>query len=210
MQKGTVLNLKHLNTSILFFKKNWCMLTLTLFFILGLLFGSFLFSENKDFLEFTQAISKSYLKVRFEQEFLSVLKSSILINLIFLLLIFILGSSVTGVTFVPLIFSINGIYFGSIAAYIFSQYALKGIAFNAIVLIPPTVITVIFLLLGGRQSMYFSLSLTKITLPQTAPKNLSYAFKSYCIYYIFLIIPIIISALLDAWLSKRLLPYFNF
>lgn len=210
MQKGTVLNLKHLNSIFLFLKNNWCLITLTIMFLIGLSIGTLVSKDNSKTLDFLKLITDSFLMLRINGNFLTIFLSSVLITLIFLVLVFIFGTSVTGITFIPLIMCIRGILFGSLSTIICSDFSLKGIAFNAIVLIPPTVISVIFLIIAAGEAIRYSLLVTKITLPDTMPKNLAIPFRNYCRKFLILILPTLISALLDAWLSIKLISYFNF
>lgn len=210
MHKGKVLNLKHLNSIFVFFKNNWCLISLTIMFLIGLIIGTFISKDDSKTLDFLNWITDSFLKLRINGNLLTVFLNSLLITLIFLALVFIFGTSITGITFIPLIMCLRGVLLGSLSTIICSEFSLKGVAFNAIVLIPPTVISVIFLIIAAGESIRYSLLVAKITLPDTTPKNLALPFRNYCRKFLILILPTLISALLDAWLSTRLVSFFNF
>ena len=78
---------------------------------------------------------------------------------------------------------------------------MKGIAFNAVLIIPSAFVFVIALLLASRESMRFSILIAKISLPGSASVNLSFDFKNYCGRYLFIVLIALASALTDAVLS---------
>lgn len=209
MSKGTILNFKKLNNSFIFLKNNWCILLLTALFIIGITAGTFLNNSKSNFSAFFDSYSNDFLKLRILKNFFEIFTDSFLTSFIFILLIFLFGTSVTGPVTVPLVVMLRGMIFGSLVGNIYSQFELKGITFNAVILIPSTLITVIFLLIAAKESMQFSLQIIDITLPNSAPKNLSFQFGRFCKRQLILVVPIIFSAILDAWLSTKLIPYFD-
>lgn len=209
MQKGRVVNLGRLKSVIDFLKTNWCLLTLSISFVLGLLFGTLYSGGNTNFAKLCAKITDSFIELRSSAEFFEIFKDSFLMNSAFLISIFIFGISITGVTLVPIIMFFKGLHFGSLASIIYSDFALKGIAFNALILIPPSVVFVIFLIISSKSAMRLSLSLIAVTLPNNTPKSFSFLFNKYWKQHIILIIPIIIAALMDAWLSVNLISHFD-
>lgn len=209
MQKGTVINLSNFKNIFSFFKSNWCLLILTFSLLFGLIFGIFTFNEDNSFSKTLLGFTESFISNRFSENYIKIFTSSFFLSFAFILGIFIFGTSVTGVTLVPILVAFRGILLGTLIGNIYFEYSLTGIAFNALIIIPPAVITIIFMLISARDAMRFSLLVIGITLPETATKNLSIKFKSYCQRFILLILPIIFAALLDAWLSTKLISFLN-
>lgn len=209
MHKGTVVNLGQFNNLFAFLKNNWCLITLTISFLFGVTFGIFTVQNGNQLSEFFIRLAESFITLRTEREFLSIFLNSLYTNISFLILILIFGTSVTGITLAPILISARGCLFGAIAGVFYSEYSLKGIALNALVLIPPTIIAVIFLIVSAREAMKLSLTVIAITLPESKPKNLSFHFGAFCKRSLILIIPIIFSALLDGWLSIKLISFLD-
>lgn len=209
MHKGTVVNLKSFNSVFVFLKKNWCSILLSLCFVLGISFGTFNAEENEKLNYLAKNYLIHYMSARTEGSFFTVFSASLLLSAAFLIIIFAAGTSVIGVTLVPILTMLRGVIFGALVSILYSQYELKGIAFNALILIPPTLISVLMMIFAGRESILFSLKVIHITLPQSTPENLSYSFGFYCKRYLIYLIFTLVSALLDGWLSIKLISFFN-
>jgi len=209
MNKGKVINLKNFNSILVFSKNNWCLLTLTFCLILGLISGTLLYKYSGFFYKLSGDFTKMFLELRISGSFLKVFGNSFLLSFIFLLLNFIFGTSVAGITLVPLILVARGVLFAMTACEFYARYALIGIAFNTLYLIPSNLLSILFLIFSSKLSLLLSITVAKITMPKTTPKNLAFYFSDYCKKYLIFSIPAVISALLDATLSLKLLPYFN-
>ena len=210
MQRGTVVNLKHFKIGFDFLRQNWKLILLTLCFIVGIILATF--SANKSGYIFKQLklASQNFIELRLSKDFLKIVLKSFLIDFGFLLAIFVLGSSVNGITLVPIIIGIKGYLLGNLIGYIYSVYELKGIAFCALIVIPPSIITVICLFVFSKFAMCFSLRVISVTMPNTLNKNLNLQFKQFVKLLFINLLPIIFSALCDGWLSIKLVPYLKF
>lgn len=209
VQKGRVVNLSHLNKVFSFLHINCYIITLTVICISGITLGIMGIKFNHNFFDFFKNYTESYLTLRSEGTFFQIFSNSLFLNFAFSLLIFIFGTSVTGITLAPILVLIRSLIFGALSGLIYTDYALKGIALNAMILIPPTVIAMIFIILSAKEAMKLSLVLIGQTLPEIKPKNLSFIFGRYCIKNLILFIPIIISSALDSWLSIKLISFFE-
>ncbi len=209
VQKGRVVNLSHLNKVFSFLHINCYIIALTIMCILGIALGIFGTKFSDRFLDIFKSYTENYLLLRSEGTFFRIFSNSLLLNFSFSLLIFIFGTSVTGITLAPILVLLRSLLFGALSGIIYADYSLKGIALNALILIPPTVIAVIFIILSAKEAMKLSLVLIGQTLPESKPKNLSYNFSRYCVKNLLLFIPIIISSILDGWLSIKLISFFE-
>ena len=210
MQRGTVVNLKHFKIGFDFLRQNWKLILLTLCFIVGIILATF--STNKSGYIFKQLklASQNFIELRLSKDFLKIFLKSFLIDFVFLLAIFVLGSSINGITLVPVIIGIKGYLLGNLIGYIYSVYELKGIAFCALIVIPPSIISVICLFNFSKFAMCFSLRVISVTMPNTLNKNLNLQFKQFVKLLFIYLLPIIFSALCDGWLSMKLVPYLKF
>lgn len=200
MKKGTVLSLKNLKFTD-FMAKNNILVILILLFILGLAAGTFSGSKISVLSEYSDDYLKRFISERTNATFFSVTLNSFMGSALTLLLTFAAGTSMLGVILVPTIFLLRGVLYGSVSALLYSEYSVKGIAFNAVLIIPAAIVFIISLILSSRESIKFSLIIAKMTLPGSPSPNLSADFKNYCGRYLFICLLVLASALVDAVLS---------
>lgn len=200
MKKGTVLSLKNLNFTD-FMAKNNILVILVILFVLGLFAGTFSGSKINALSEYSEDYLKRFISERTNAAFVSVTLDSFMGSALTLLLTFAAGTSMLGVILVPAIFLLRGALYGTVSAILYSEYSVKGIAFNAVLIIPAAIIFIIALILASRESIKFSLVISKMTLPGSPSVNLSIDFKNYCGRYLFICLLVLASALVDAVLS---------
>ncbi len=204
MQKGRVLKLKNFGI-IEFFKNNTFLLTVTFIFTVGFFIGIFTVDGFFSLKDYSDNYIKDYIALRLESSFFNILLHSLVNYLAVLFILFVLGASFFGVITVPVAIFAKGMLNGGVSAYLYSQYGLKGIAFNAVIIIPPTIVFLIILLISSRESVKFSLKLSSLTLSKTLPFNMSEDFKDYTIKYSILAACTFICSLLDAIISSGLI-----
>ncbi len=207
MQRGTVINLGQFKNSINFFRKNWCILLLTLMFILGLIAGSVIFKRNDTVAEWTVSYAENFLNLRENGSFWAIFFNSFMVSFGYYLINSVLGTSIIGVTTVPFVISVRGGTLGCLMSAIFAKHSLKGIVINALAVVPSSAISVLFMLISAKEAMRFSSTVIKITMPNSQPRNLSPAFTCFLRKNSILIIPIVLSALLEAWLSAKTMSF---
>lgn len=208
MQKGRVLSLRSFGI-LEFFKTNSFLLTVTLVFTVGFFIGIFL-ENNFSFLKtYSQDYITDYILIRSSASFGRVFIHSLFEFLSVLFLLFLLGASLFGVVTVPSVLIIKGVLQGGVMAYLYSAYSLKGIAFNAVIIIPPILIFLIIMIFGSRESIRLSLKFSSLTLPKTLPINLSDDFKDYTLKYFVLALSTVVCALIDAIISTGLIKHFT-
>lgn len=208
MQKGRVLSLRRFGIAE-FLNKNMFLISILSFLVLGMVLGVFLFDNISTLNEYSAEYLAEYIEQRTNVAFLKMLLDSFVDALAVLFIFFILGASLFGVITVPLAITLKGFLQGAVTAYIYSHYGLKGIAFNAVIFIPSSIIFLIVLLLAGRESIKFSLKITSLTLPKTMPLNLTFDFKKYSTKYLLYVFLSFLSAFIDSVLSVGLMKYFS-
>lgn len=200
MKKGTVLSLKNLKFTD-FMAKNNILVILIFLFVLGLAAGTFSGLKIIVLSKYSDDYLKRFISERTNATFFSVTLNSFMGSALTLLLTFAAGTSMLGVILVPTIFLLRGVLYGSVSALLYSEYSVKGIAFNAVLIIPAAIVFIISLILSSRESIKFSLIIAKMTLPGSPSPNLSADFKNYCGRYLFICLLVLASALVDAVLS---------
>ncbi len=209
MKTSRVVSLKNLGF-LNYIVKNRVIIILCITFVLGITAGVFSYSGSNTAQRLAENTFSFFISNRQGRSFFAVLFTSFLTNAAVLIVCYLCGTSLMGVIAVPLFIALCGFWYGNFSAFLYSGYALKGIAFNAVVLLPPVLIFFICLTFSARESIGFSLLLAKTTLPKSRPINLCIDFKNYCGRYLLLSIIAIVSALADALLTKTLLRFFQF
>jgi len=205
MQIGKIINLKGYNKIFIFLKENCVLLILLIFFILGLCVGIFSFKGFEEFAAYSQKSYEEYINLRVEQDFFGIVFKSFFDSFTYICLTFILGCCVFGVAIIPFSAFLSGLEYGGLLALLYSEYTLKGIAFNTVAVLPSAVIFLTGLILSARESIWFSLKFIRLTFPKTQPLNLSADFKYYFGRYLKFTVIIIVSALLDGFISCNFL-----
>lgn len=209
MKASRVVSLKKLGI-FNYFLKNRIILILCVSFIIGITIGVFAFTNSDLSKQLANWVFTNLFPNRESKTFITLFISSMMLYALFLIVCFLCGTSLMGVVVVPLFVIFCGFLYGDLSAFLYSRFALKGIAFNAVILLPPTLIFFICLTFAAKESVDFSLRLAKTTLPKSRPINLAYDFKNYCGRYLLLASVVLFSSLTDALLSKMFLHHFNF
>ena len=139
MKRSTVLNLRQIGITD-FLNKNKIFLLMAITFAVGCIAASFIYPENKKLQGIISDYFLNFLSHRIDKKFFNVFISSFLELAFYMLVIFLGGSSMFGVVLIPFIVLIRGLYYGGFSALLYSEFALKGVAFNALVFIPPALI----------------------------------------------------------------------
>ena len=200
MRKGKVLSLKNLKFTE-FIAKNNILAVLVILITAGIAVGIFTESKLQVLSRFSASYVERFVALRSGESFLSVALSSFMSSALVLLALFAAGTSMLGVILVPFLAALRGVFYGGVSALLYSEYSVKGIAFNAVLIVPSAFVFVIALLLAARESMRFSLLIAKMSLPGAPSVNLSFDFKNYCGRYLFIALIALASALTDAVLS---------
>lgn len=200
MQKGKVLSLKNLKFKQFLFKNN-LLAVLVILITAGIAVGIFCEAKLQVLSDYSVGYVERFVALRSGESFIAVALSSFMTSAFVLLVFFAAGTSMLGVVIVPFLAVLRGVFYGGVSALLYSEYAVKGIAFNAVLIIPSAFIFVIALLLASRESMRFSLLIAKMSLPGSASVNLAFDFKNYCGRYLFIMLIALASALTDAVLS---------
>ena len=209
MNRGRVVNLSGVRV-LEILKTNAYSLICFLFLILGVIGGLILFDDFKWLTNFCEKFFSNYLSDRQNASYFKIVITSYLQHLLLFLTIFIFGTTLFGVVLVPTSLSFCGFFYGAGVAYLYSNFALKGVAFNAVIFLPPVILFLLFLVFASKHAMVFSLNIARLTLPDTLGQNLFISFKTYAMNLLFLVLGAVSSSLIDALISISLLKFFEF
>lgn len=210
MQIGKVINLRNCGEALSFFKKNKTVIILLIIFSIGFFIGTVSLENFEGFKDFFILRLEDFSALRAQGNIIKISFDSFLFYISVIVLAFIIGSSILGMVFLPLLIVFCGTYYGSLITLLYSEYSFKGVAFCAIILLPSTVIFAVSLILATIESFGFSLRIAKLTLPKTIPASLYYDFKIYCVRYLFLGFLVLFAALLDGIICHYFFDSFNF
>lgn len=209
MQVGRVLNFKGLNKTLMFFKNNKYSIILTLFFLAGLFYSAYLFEEGSSLEKIFENYITDTVFSRTDKSFFNVFINSFFRFMLFVLLVFVFGSSMFGIIFIPFIILIAGFIYGNLASVLYSEFELLGISFFAVILLPSAVIFILTLIFSAKESIKFSLKLAKLSFPAVPPSNLYLDFKLICTRFLLFVFYIFLAAIIDAFISHNFLERFS-
>lgn len=128
------------------------------------------------------------------------LKSAIIENLIFIILVWILGMSIIGVIFNIFFIYMKGFMIGfSISSFILT-YKYKGIIASIIYAFPTSIINIIVALILGSYSIIFTINLWKVIFMKDKNYNTGRFFKKYLLILGITTILVMLSSVTESYL----------
>lgn len=192
-----------------FLGRNNVLLFLTGIFAIGILCGCLLYSSSEPIKDLGENWFSAFLSRREKTGFFNVLLSVFWSLIPFQLACFFCGTSVVGSVVTPIVVALNGFFTGLLTAYSFAEYALLGIAFNGLIIIPSGVISAVGFLLCAKEAISFSTMLFKFSMPSSGGGQFYSDFKKYVIKNILFLVVLLVSAVLDAIISGAALKLFK-
>ncbi len=209
MRKSAIVNLNS-SKFVTTFKQNYLVIIFSVVYVLGIILGTFFVSKNTSISAVTSDTFSDYLISRQSVGFFKIFLTSFSDLLPFALAVFLCGTSLVGVALIPVALAFKGITLGAFSGYLYSTYLLKGIAFNALMLIPTNLIAAVALIVCGRISFDFSLVLIRASIPRGQSVNLYNNFQTYCKSFAISLVFFVLSALIDALMSVGFMKLFTF
>lgn len=209
MRPGGVVSLKRLN-KFGFLQKNKLLFFMCIVFVVGIAIGSLSVTRGTRAANFASYLFERYFTRRHELKFFGIFTAALAKNLLSSLIFFILGASIIGVIASPIFCVILGMYFGGVASYVYSQFALQGVAFNSVILVPSALAFCACSFFAAKESFEFSTVLLKLTMPKSRPLNVSAEFKIFCGRVLIISLCYAAAALIDAAVSVLFIRYFGF
>ncbi len=209
MRRSTIVNLntsRFLNT----LKHNYLVIIFTVVFVLGIVFGAIWVSRNDTINSIASENFSGYMAVRNDSGVFKIFIASFFNLLPFALLIFLCGTSLVGIALTPIAVCYKGFQYGVMAGYLYKTFLLKGIAFNALMLIPCTIVAAMGLIVSGKLAFNFSYILAKVSIPRGQAVNLYSFFQNYCKQFSLTLLIFTLSAAIDAIMSAAFMNFFTF
>lgn len=208
MQRGKVLNLSRLRFTEVLFKNKLLIISLAVF-LAGIIFGIISVGKYKNLTDFSAGFITDFMDLRNTEKFSKILLSSFFRSIAVLIVFAVFGTSMFGVVTAPFLLSVIGVIYGNITAYLYSEFALKGIAFNAVIFLPSVIVFLIVLLLASKEAVNFSLKISSLTFSKSGLYNLTLEFKKFLISFLLFISAALVSSFIDAVISCSFIKYFQ-
>lgn len=209
MRKGIIVNLKRFKV-LDYVTHNKIFIMLSIFFIIGVTLGSTALSKNSWIAQNTKLLFEEFISVHQKCAFIKKFFSCLTHYIVVLVLYFLSGASLLGIAVTPFITVWQGIFVGSIISFLYASHGLMGIAFNAIIFIPPVSIFVVCCFFAARYSIDFSLGIAKLIMPKCRPVSLFINFKNYCSKYLIITGIAVICSFIEIILNILFLKFFSF
>lgn len=138
-------------------RNNRALVFLSVLLLCGMVFGAiFARSAGSGALEKLDFLFLSNYKARISQPWTSVFMASLASSFVFILFCFLCGLSMWGMFCIPAIPFFRGFGLGLTSGYLYAAYGLKGILFNALVIIPGAFVCILSILFAAREGIQFS------------------------------------------------------
>jgi len=189
------------------FKKNKSLLTfVSILLIIGLITGSLfitILNENDKKLVL-ETITKYFNQIKLEQvDFVYILRTSFISNVIYILFIWLLGISILGIILILFFIFIKSFILGFSISSIIYKYNFKGILLSISYIFPHHIINTIIICFISIYALKVSLSLIQVILTKKQI-NFKIIMRKYLGVLLISIIFIIISSLIETFIT----PYF--
>ena len=195
-----------------FITQNKLLVFLSLVLLCGIFWGSNIEELMKN--QTVENITSMFLndfKNRASQPIFFVFISSLSSVFLFILVSFFMGLSIWGFLFVPLIPFFRGLSIGLVQNYLYSQYGLKGLLFQLIILFPGIFISSIAILLMAKESMLISQTFSNILIFRSNSKfEKKSDLKTYIIKVGIILSIALGSVVIDMFLNFFFLRFFQF
>ncbi len=171
--------------------------------IASIFIGCFIFKNNQ--IEYITEICKNFITNFQISTYFEVLMSCLKLDILFLLIMFFIGTSIIGVplTCIPIIIRCS--FVGYLSSYMYCEYDLKGILFSLTLLYPLFVITTTSLIYSANESIYMSKYIFNTLTKKNTADNIS--IRLYLIRYAILfginVVCIAVNSLLIVMLAGK-------
>ncbi|MBR1779071.1 MAG: hypothetical protein IJ758_01010 [Clostridia bacterium] len=196
----------------IFARQNKILVILASILLLGIFFGAIIgdIIKNQTVEDITSLFLNNY-KNRENQPIFYAFISSLSSIFLFILATFLIGLSAWGFTLAPFMPFFRGLSIGLIQNYLYSQYGMKGILFQILVLLPGIFISSIAILLMAKEAMIISYSFSnRLIFKERSRFDREVDIKTYIIKVGYVLSIALLSVIVDSFLNFLLLRFFHF
>ena len=195
------------NIKEIILKKKIILVGVGIVLVLGLLFGSIYITilsndDKKELLNNITIYFNNFKSISFQDK-LNIFKESFIKNIIYFILIWLLGISVIGFPIILIMIFYKSFLLGFSIASIFAKYKLSGLYKIIIYIFPSRIILLILAVFLACLSINLSNKLVNSTL-----KKKSFNFNTYMGKYFFVLLICIIACVITSLIDAFIMPLF--
>ncbi len=207
MKHSTVLYLNRFKT-ISTIKENSSVIAFTFLFIISLFAGCLFFSAGKTDL-LSEVLLKTCVTQKISQPFFTVFLLTLVTEIVFLMLIYLFGTSLIGIAFIPVVIITKGFLLGILLGNLYLNFKFQAIAYNLIIIIPASCVSVLALITGACNSLNLSYCLGKLLISEGQSENKP-QLKKVALQFFGLLAIIVFSALIQSLMFVAFVNFFEF
>lgn len=200
----------HLGSSKIFLmiRENFIIVIFTLFFIFGVLLACVLF-DNNCLIKEAGLLTNFFVTSKSDNTFIGIFLSSFLLSFSFLFIVYLFGTSLLGIAFIPVIVSLRGFIIGLLLSDLYSSGTLNALIINLLTIIPGAIVSVLALICASSRCLNLSYSLGKLSIGDGQALH-KIDIKRYLSGFSILAFVTIVSALFEAFMSIAFRNFFDF
>jgi len=180
-------------------------------FICGLILGVLTIrNDHTELNNLLESFCVNYISGKSEKTILECLLETSLLIFLIPLCSFIVGLCAIGGPIIIAIPTVVGIIVGMATGILYSQYALQGLGYSALIIMPAAAIVIGTLLKCCNESINMSLEIIYLMLGGSKGATKTNEFKEYCLRYLVLCVPFLLSAVLNTVCFKLFGGLFSF
>ena len=192
-------------------KDNRCFLISLLVLIIGMLFGAVYVGRAYEMGGYFETEFIKYLEVRTSSSFINLFFKFYFNGLVFLVIMLFSSIGMPGIAFVPAVLFFKGFGTASFLGLLYRNYRLTGLAFANLVVVPPFVCFGFLMCVFAAKCLPLSLGFIKVLKTESyKPFDLRLQLIKTLRTFLFCVLFLILSALLEALLSIGFLRFFEF
>lgn len=178
-------------------------------FIIGFMIGvTIVRTNNIVFLDRTLTLFRNYTEVKAKQSIFSNFGNALFKSMILLIITYTASLCAVGTPFLYFIPWSYGVIIGLISAYLYTEFALKGIGYCALLIYPYVLFNLTILIISGSAGLDLSSNLLKHIIEPESDTRIS--FRSFNLRYVAFILSACVAAIADAALQRLFSGYFIF
>lgn len=185
-------------------------LFLIIIFLIGLIFGSFfiVILNEEDKLMVINQIKFFFNKLKINEiDYLIALKNSISSNLIYIILIWLLGISVIGIPIIVFLVFMKGFIVGFSLSSIIATYKIIGILGSFTYIFPHIIISSFIIIIISCYALYLSFNIL-FSIIQRKSIDFKNIINRYCLIMLISTIVMIIASLIEVFISPHIIKLF--
>lgn len=187
-------------------RKNIIIVFFTLIFSLAFLASCLIFRTG-NMTDFSKWSYDIFITSKLNGSFFKIFSLSFLISFIFLFVVELFGTSLTGCAFIPFIIIVRGLSYGFALCNLYSLGKINALIINIIVLLPSAIISIVCLFSASAKSINLSYFLGKLSIGDGQALN-QVDLKRYLLNFFIYVLVTIFSALIEAFMATAFRNFF--